>query len=128
MTTTVEPQTQPAREAAAAPARQFVNFMFFKIDRSYRRESAEVKAEARREFAEIVKRHTGPMMVLPYSTVGIKPNTDFMFWRIGYDIAPFPSVSGKDIMPVAGVLNSPIRAHVAGPKLVTSDGEVIDGT
>ena len=33
---------------------------------------------------------------------------------------------GKDAVPVAGVWNSPIRAHVAGPKLVTSDGEVID--
>ena len=73
MTAITEPQTQPAREAAAAPARQFVNFMFFKTDRSWRGESAEVKSEAKREFAEIVRRHTGPMMVLPYSTVGIKP-------------------------------------------------------
>src|SRR5437660_1249013 len=72
MTTITEPQTQPAREAAAAPARQFVNFMFFKTDRAWRRETAEVKSEAKREFAEIIRRHTGPMMVLPYSTVGLK--------------------------------------------------------
>src|SRR5436305_13597139 len=83
MTTISEPQTQPAREAAAAPARQFVNFMFFKTDRSWRREIAEVKSEAKRDFAEIGRRHTGPMMVLPYSTVGLKPNTAFMVWRIG---------------------------------------------
>ena len=93
MTTITEPQTQPAREAAAAPARQFVNFMFFKTDRSWRRESAEVKSEAKQEFAEIIRRHTGPMMLLPYSTVGIKPNTDFMFWRIGYDLDPFQQMA-----------------------------------
>ena len=65
MTTTIEPQTQPKQADAAPPARQFVNFMFFKADRALRRESAEVKAEAKREFAEIIRRHTGPMMVLP---------------------------------------------------------------
>src|SRR5258705_3034994 len=93
MTTTVEPQAQPKPSDAPATRRHFVNFMFFKADRALRRESAEVKAEAKREFAEIVRRHTGPMMVLPYSTVGIKPNTDFMLWRIGYDLDPFQQLA-----------------------------------
>src|ERR1700756_767275 len=93
MTTTVDVQPQPAKSDEKALQRQFVNFMFFKADRALRRESAEVKAEARREFAEIVHRNTGPMMVLPYSTVGLKPNTDFMFWRIGYDLDPFQQMA-----------------------------------
>ena len=29
------------------------------------------------------------MIVLPYSTVGIKAGVDFMLWRIGYDLDPF---------------------------------------
>ena len=89
MTTSTEPQAKPAATDAVAAPRQFVNFMFFKVDRAFRRETAAVRAEAKAEFAEVVRKHTGPMMVLPYSTVGIKPNTDFMFWRIGYDIDPF---------------------------------------
>jgi chlorite dismutase len=93
MTTTVEPQAQPAPADATATQRQFVNFMFFKTDRAFRSESAEVKAEAKGEFAAIIKRHTGPMMVFPYSTVGIKPNTDFMLWRIGYDLDPFQQMA-----------------------------------
>ena len=32
-------------------------------------------------------------MVFPYSTVGIKPNTDFMLWRIGYDLDPFQQMA-----------------------------------
>jgi chlorite dismutase len=93
MTTTVEPQAQAARADATPTQRQFVNFMFFKTDRAFRSESAEVKAEAKREFAAIIQRYTGPMMVFPYSTVGIKPNTDFMLWRIGYDLDPFQQMA-----------------------------------
>ena len=88
MTTTV-PEPKPAAAPEAALQRQFVNFMFFRVDRAFRSESDEVKAEAKREFAEIVKRFTGPLMLLPYSTVGLKAGLDFMLWRIGFDIDPF---------------------------------------
>ena len=88
MTTTIETQPQPAKADEKALQRQFVNFMFFKADRALRRESAEFKAQAKREFAEIVGRYTGPMMILPYTTVGLKSNVDFMLWRISYEIEP----------------------------------------
>ncbi len=89
MTTTTQPEPQTSRSAETPPARQFVNFIFFRIDRAFRGESADVKAQARGELADIVARYTGPMMVLPYSTVGLKAGVDFMFWRIGYDLEPF---------------------------------------
>lgn len=88
MTTTVAaPET--ARPAETSVQRQFVNFMFFRVDRAFRRENAELKAQAKRELAEIVHRYTGPMMILPYSTLGLKAGVDFMLWRIGYDVDPF---------------------------------------
>ena len=93
MTTTVEPQAQPARADATATQRQFVNFMFFKTDRAFRSEPADVKEEAKRELAAIVNRYHGPMMVLPYTTVGLKPNTDFMLWRITYDLSLFQQMA-----------------------------------
>ncbi|MCU1246076.1 MAG: cld, partial [Acidobacteria bacterium] len=61
----------------------------FRVDRSFRGESAELKAVAKREFTDIIRRFTGPMMLIPYSTVGIKAGLDFMLWRIGYDLDPF---------------------------------------
>jgi chlorite dismutase len=85
--TASEPKAAPAQDTSTA--RQFVNFMFFRIDRAFRSLDATTKSEAKREFAEIIKRHTGPMMVLPYSTVGLKSGVDFMLWRIGYDLDPF---------------------------------------
>src|SRR4051794_20465205 len=88
MTTTApEPQTAPSSEAP--PPRQFVNFMFFRVDRAFRSEPAESRMEAKREFLEILGRYKDQMMILPYSTVGLKVGVDFMLWRIGYDIEPF---------------------------------------
>ena len=89
MTATVEPQSKPASAEAPAVRRQFVNFLFFRADRALRHESRETKDKAFAEFAEIVHRYTGPMMILPYSTIGLKANTDFMLWRIGYELEPF---------------------------------------
>jgi len=93
MTTTVEPQSQPARTDEKPLQRQFVNFMFFKADRALRSETADFKAQAKREFTEIVQRFTGPMMVLPYSTVGLKPTVDFMLWRISFEIEPLQQMA-----------------------------------
>jgi len=93
MTTTLQPETQPARTESTPLARQFVNFMFFRCDRAFRRESAELKAEAKREFAEIVKRYTGPMILLPYTTLGLKAGIDFMLWRIGYEMEPLQAMA-----------------------------------
>jgi chlorite dismutase len=90
MTTITHPEPAPAPAAAPAPPpRQFVNFQFFRVDRAFRSESAEAKAAAKRELVGIVQRYTGPMMLLPYSTVGLKAGVDFMLWRIGYDLDPF---------------------------------------
>src|SRR5213596_1856090 len=91
--TTIAPESRATTTDDKSAARQFVNFMFFRIDRAFRAETADVKAEAKQQFADIVRRYTGPMMVLPYSTIGLKAGVDFMLWRIGYDIDPFQTMA-----------------------------------
>jgi chlorite dismutase len=94
MTTTIPaPETQAAPKRDAAVQRQFVNFMFFRVDRGFRALSSEEKTAARRELAQIIGSYTGSMIVLPYSTVGLKAGVDFMLWRIGYDIDPFQKMA-----------------------------------
>src|SRR5687768_11109236 len=95
MTTTTTPDTQPAPKPESAVHRQFVNFMFFRVDRAFRALPADVRVEARREFAELLVKYSGPMIVLPYSTVGIKAGVDFMLWRIGYDLDPFQRMAAE---------------------------------
>jgi chlorite dismutase len=102
MSTSVQAEPQTSRPPEAAPARQFVNFMFFRVDRSFRGQSAELKADAKREFADIIRRFTGPMMLLPYSTVGIKAGLDFMLWRIGYDLDPFQQMVAEINQSILG--------------------------
>src|SRR3989475_6710380 len=93
MSTTIDTQSQPARTDEKQLQRQFINFMFFKVDRAFRREPPDIKAQAKREFAEIVGRYNGPMMVLPYSTLGLKSNVDFMLWRISFEIEPLQQMA-----------------------------------
>ena len=88
MTTSIETQPQPTKTDDKPLQRQFVNFMFFKADRALRKESAEFKKEAKGEFAEIIHRYDAPIMVLPYSTLGLKSTVDFMLWRISFEIEP----------------------------------------
>ena len=102
MTTTIEPSAQPARPSEKDLQRQFVNFMFFKVDRAFRRESAELKAQAKREFAGIVEKYTGPMMILPYSNVGLKSTVDFMLWRISFEIEPLQQMAAAINRSVLG--------------------------
>ncbi|HEX7707342.1 MAG TPA: chlorite dismutase family protein [Thermoanaerobaculia bacterium] len=91
--TTTAPLDKPASAAEATIRRQFVNFIFFHVDRTFRSLPADVKSQARREFAEVLARYTGPMMILPYSTAGLKAGVDFMLWRIGFDIEPFQQMA-----------------------------------
>ena len=93
--TIVETKTQPEKSEEKDLRRQFVNFMFFKADRALRRESAEFKMQAKREFAEIVHRYDGPIMVFPYSNVGLKPTVDFMLWRISFDVEPLQAMAAE---------------------------------
>src|SRR5688572_442091 len=87
--TTTATDTLPTTNTPTPMQRQFVNFMFFRVDRAFRSLDAADKAAAKRELAEIVQKYAGPMIVLPYSTVGIKAGIDFMLWRIGCDLDPF---------------------------------------
>ena len=88
--------TTPATPQPAAPLqRQFVNFQFLKVDRSFRAESPEFRKEAKREFVELTRRYTDRMFVLPYTTMGLKAGVDFMLWRIGFDIEPFAAMSAE---------------------------------
>jgi chlorite dismutase len=77
--------TQP--QAAAPPAapaivRQVVNFAFFKLDPAFRRLGGEQKKQAAAELLEIVGRKQPGLICLSYSLVALRPDCDFLLWRI----------------------------------------------
>ena len=83
------PTTRPtAGPGAAAPggapnvARQFVNFAFYKLDPAFRRLSDHDKLQARSEFLKVVSQRRDGLIALTYSTAGLRPDCDFLLWRI----------------------------------------------
>ncbi|MGB4782375.1 chlorite dismutase family protein [Candidatus Methylomirabilis sp.] len=62
---------------------QFINFAFYKVDSAWRRLPKEEREASKKEFSSAVEQWHEQMLLIPYSTVGLRPDTDFMLWRIG---------------------------------------------
>ncbi len=93
-----------------APRRQVVSFTFFKVMPEWRRLAQEEREEHRRELADVISRWNIPdqMKVLTYSTVGIRPECDFMLWRICYSLECLQGMQ-QDVYStrIAGYLQTP---------------------
>jgi chlorite dismutase len=76
------PAGRPATGAGPAVQRQFVNFSFWKLDPAFRRLGDHEKLQARSEFLAVMTQSRPGLICLTYSTVGLRPDTDFMLWRI----------------------------------------------
>ena len=63
--------------------RQFVNFMFFRVNPEWRKLNEDTKRILKGEFQSVFDRFRGPMLLFCYSLVGFDPKADLMFWRIG---------------------------------------------
>jgi chlorite dismutase len=87
-------EEEPPTEKAKLP-RQFVTFSFFHARPEWRMLDAEVKAQAKREFAELIESYKRDLLINAYSIVGLRANADFMLWRIGYSLDPLQEMSGK---------------------------------
>ncbi|MBI2817888.1 MAG: chlorite dismutase family protein [Acidobacteria bacterium] len=68
--------------------RQFVSFTFFKVDPAWRRLSQQEREQGKVQFCRIASEwaSSDKMNVLSYTTVGTRPDTDFMLWRICYQL------------------------------------------
>jgi chlorite dismutase len=59
-----------------------VNFAFYKVDPAWRRLPKEEREASKKEFGAAVEEWRQRMLLIPYSTVGLRAETDFMLWRI----------------------------------------------
>jgi chlorite dismutase len=73
--------------------RQYVNYLFFKADPAWRRLSREERDRGRSEFEGVVKDWKGRTMIIPFSTVGTRADTDFVLWRISERLEDFTEMS-----------------------------------
>lgn len=88
----------PTSEQTPAPQtgqRQYVNFVFYKVDPAWRRLSEDRRTLGKQEFLRAVEDYRGKVLVVPYSTIGIRGDCDIMLWRISYDLDHFQDMSTK---------------------------------
>jgi chlorite dismutase len=113
---TAAPSGRPqSAQSGQGPAiqRQFVNFAFFKLDPAFRRLSGEEKQRAREEFVALLAQQPKGMICLSYSLVGLRPDCDFLLWRI--------SLSADDFQTQTAAINkSRLGGYLTTPHSLVS--------
>lgn len=71
---------RPEESAAEVEAPQFVQYLFLKVDPAWRRLPEEERARGRRQFEQVVESSSN-VRTSPYSTLGLKVDSDLMLWR-----------------------------------------------
>jgi chlorite dismutase len=71
------PQVHPVLE------KQFVNFMFLRVNPDWRKLGAESKRDFKAEFQQVFEQYDNSFLLFSYSLVGFDSKADLMFWRIG---------------------------------------------
>ncbi len=70
--------------SAAAPLeKQFVSFIFFRVNPSWRKLDGDTKGILKREFQGVYDSYEDNFLLYSYSLVGFDSKADLMFWRIG---------------------------------------------
>lgn len=90
------PEQTPATQAPVpAPKRQYVNFAFYKIDPAWRRLPESERTKGKQEFLNAVEEYAGRVLVVAYSSIGIRGDCDIMLWRISYELELFQDMTTK---------------------------------
>lgn len=81
---------------------QFVNFRFFRVLSDWRRLSEADKKRGRDEWVGVVNRYRDRMIVLSYSLLGLRSDTEFMLWRISERLEDFSDMSAELLKTTLG--------------------------
>lgn len=84
-----EPQKIPTIE------KQFVNFIFFRVNPDWRKLSLETKCVFKDEFRKVFNSFNENLLLYTYSLVGFDSKADLMFWRIGSSLDAIQEMTAK---------------------------------
>jgi chlorite dismutase len=93
---------------AAENSSQYVAYTLYNVDPAWRRLPVEERAAGKEAFAEVVAAWQERMDLRAYSLVGVRPEVDFMFWKLTerYDDLRELAVD-INATPIAGYLETP---------------------
>jgi chlorite dismutase len=96
--------------------RQYVNFAFYRLDPAWRRLSHHEREAGKKEFRAVVEEFTSEMIILPYTTVGIRADADLMLWRITFDLDLLQKMASKLLLTGLGTYLIPAYSYLAMTK------------
>jgi chlorite dismutase len=104
----VSPHPTPSTTVKSEDVRQLVSFSFYKVDPAWRRLPSATKQTHTEEFLRVVERYSKRFMMLTYSLVGLKPDVDFLIWRVGNRLEELQEMSGAILQTgIGGYLTTP---------------------
>ncbi|NNE98922.1 MAG: chlorite dismutase family protein [Pyrinomonadaceae bacterium] len=84
-----DPQSEPEIE------KQFVNFMFFRVNPEWRKLNRETRNIFKSEFQKVFNGFADELLLFSYSLVGFDSKADLMFWRIGSSLDLIQDMTAK---------------------------------
>lgn len=84
-----DPQMFPVLE------KQFVNYIFFRVNPDWRKLDAETKRVFKGEFQGAFNKFNESLLLFSYSLVGFDSKADLMFWRIGSSLDAIQDMTAK---------------------------------
>jgi len=78
-----------------AVEKQFVNFMFFRVNPEWRKLNPETKGIFKAEFQGVFEKFRDDFLLYTYSLVGFDSKADLMFWRIGTSLDLIQEMTAK---------------------------------
>jgi chlorite dismutase len=75
--------------------KQFVNFIFFRVNPEWRKLDHEQKNLYKAQFREVFSEYGRDLLLFSYSLVGFDSKADLMFWRIGSSLDLIQEMTAK---------------------------------
>jgi chlorite dismutase len=89
-------------------ATQYAAYTLYRVDPAWRRLPVEERTAHKEAFAEVVEEWQERMGLLTYSLVGVRPEVDFMFWKLTERYEDLRDLAaGLNATPLAGWLTTP---------------------
>ncbi len=110
------PNVEEIEEHKSKLPRQFVNFTFYRARPEWRLLDETEKDRCKEDFANTIDEFRKHLLIHTYSTVGLRSDTDFVIWRIGYDLEPIQEMTGRlNRTPMAKYVE-PMRSYLSMTK------------
>jgi chlorite dismutase len=99
--------------------REYVRFAFYKTSPEWRRLDADQKRDGAAEVENVVNRYAEGMMVRPYSTVGMRSDSDICFWTASHELSSIQDFARDFGSTTLGVLSENTHSFLAMTKRST---------